>query len=103
VLTTTSDRVVATAADRVILMAMPHSGLSDLMTIPWTSRHYHSTAGNGLTCMIPRQGVREMILCKGWEGGIKRQWGNIASNNTPRRKAMHRPWGPHKVGGAEVI
>lgn len=37
-------------------MPMPHSDLSGLVAIPWTSRHRCFTARNGLTCMLPRQG-----------------------------------------------
>lgn len=49
----------ATAGDRAMFMPMPHSGLSDLTSIPWTSRHCCCTERNGSTCMIPRQGKLE--------------------------------------------
>lgn len=58
-LTTMRGSVDATAGDRDMFMPMPHSDLSDLMTIPRTSRHCCFTARNDLTCMIPRQGERD--------------------------------------------
>lgn len=85
----------ATAGDRAMFMPMPHSDLSDLMIIPWTSRHCCFTARNGLTCMIPRQGERYGTVYGG------RQRGNIASN-TRKRKVRHRPWGSQVGGGSDL-